>query len=124
MTTRESRRGERYYRYITACVLQRYYELEDGVVGPERGLGAGGPTFDPRVLDYRIDVERVLLQLTTAQQAVLAGVHRDGLSCADAVRSAGVVRTVRADDLVLRIEIDLGKKFERAKLMDIEGYIA
>jgi hypothetical protein len=121
---RESRRGERYYRFITSCVMQRYYELEDGILGPERGLGhSGGPTFDPRVLNYRIDVERILDKLPPADRTMLDAVYRDGLSDADALRTAGL-NAVRPDDVILRLELRLGALFERAKLMDLEGYIA
>lgn len=122
--SRESRRGERYYRSITANVLQRYFELEDGVVGPERGLrGSGERAFDPRVLNYRLDVERIVKRVQPCDVVLMTAIHRDGLTAAAAAKCAGLL-VKRPDDYVMRLEVALGKAFERAKMTDLSVYLS
>ena len=107
--------GDAFYRKITASVLQRYCELEDGVLGKDL-------YFDPRVSDYRIDVERALRRLAPSHYDVLIYLHRDGLTQADAVRTAGIA-SLRPDLLVAQIEATTGKLLLSAGLVDIKSYL-
>lgn len=95
-------------------MLQRYAELENGMVGN---------AFDPRLLNYRMDVERLLTIAMPIGFQVLQSVHRDGLRHDAACVMAGL-ESERPDDLVKRLEVDAGRLFERAGLSDIEGYLS
>lgn len=107
--------AKRYFRHTAVSVMQLYLEFEDGIMP--------GGVFDPRILDYRIDIERILeTELTTAERTVLLAVHRDGLSDAEAVHTAGL-DTERPSALVRRVEIKIGKVFERKKMLDFTRYL-
>jgi hypothetical protein len=108
----------RYYRQATASVLRFYVEFEDGLV-QSNNLG---PIFDPRVLDYRIDVERILArELSQAECSVLLAIHRDGLSHAAALKVAAITAR-RPDNFVVDLEVRAGRAFIKHKLLDFLSY--
>ena len=116
--SRDSR--EKYFRKITANVIQRYCELEFGVLS---NRGTDGATFDPRALDYRIDVERVLDKLPRQIKDALIAIHRDGLSPAQALAMVSITKTTPAR-FIAAVETSLGQIFERKRLADMEGYLS
>lgn len=108
--------AKRFFRHTAVSVMQLYLEFEDGVMP--------GGVFDPRILDYRIDIERILEQeLSAAELTVLMAVHRDGKTDAEAVAMAGL-DTQRPSALVRRIEIRIGKVFERKNFLDFTRYLS
>lgn len=108
---------QRETRHITAVVLRWYYECDVGVISCRHGQ-----VFDVRLLNYRVDVERVMAaQLSTAEQHALTFRHRDGLSIRDAVTLAHL-HTDRPDTLIAAIESRLGRALLREGLNDISTY--
>lgn len=108
------RRDERYYRSVAATVLQRYAEVESGMVGQE---------FDPRLLDYRIDVERILVFMSMATLLVLTAIYCEGVPRDQACAMAGV-ETNRPDEIVRGYEAEAGRRFEKAGLSNMEAYLS
>lgn len=109
-----SSRSTRYYRQVVATVLRWFCELEDGVIP--------GASFDPRVLDYRLDVDRAMRGLVPRDRSVLMAIHRDGLGYASAVHQAGIT-VERPDAYVALLEVRTGKLFERKGLSDLMVYL-
>lgn len=107
---------QRETRHITQWVLRWYYECEQGIIGCHYGQA-----FDVRILNYRVDVERVLHQLSREEQVVLALRHRDGLAIRDAVTLSGL-HTTRPDTLIAALESRLGRTLLREGLSDITIY--
>ena len=110
---------DRYYRQVTASVLQFYLEFEDGLLPRER---MRGEYFEPRIIDYRIDVDRVLKMFPPHDVVILMAVHRDGLAHADALRQAKVV-CERPSDYVDQLEVRVGKLLDRKNMLDFLAYI-
>lgn len=110
---------ERYYRQIASQVLLRYCESEDGMFSRN-----GETLFEPRMLDYRVDVERVLdRECSSTQKQALLLVHRDGLTMADALRVAGLLVDYPSRVFAL-LEHQVGQAFARRGLDDLEGYLS
>lgn len=97
--------------------MRWFTELEDGYISSPEGR-----VFDSRLLDYRIDVDRVLGRLHPAERRVIEGVHSRGLTHADAVRQAGY-KTERPDYVVARLEAQLGRMLELADMVDLLAYL-
>jgi hypothetical protein len=117
-TTKTNVSKERYYRTIATQVLLRYCESEDGMLTDN-----GETRFESRMLDYRVDVDRVLeKECTLAERQVLLLVHRDGLTMADAIRVAGLM-VPHPSRVVALLEHRVGQAFVRRKLNDLEGYL-
>jgi hypothetical protein len=113
--------GDRYFRQTTASVLKLYIEFEDGILPGDHTQGA---RFEPRVIDYRIDIERILnRELTKQEQLVLFAVHRDGLTHSDAIRYARLEMPVNPYAFVSSLEIRLGKSLEKKKMLDLLAYL-
>lgn len=108
---------KRYYRRVTETVLRWYTELDDGVIQSE-----SGPVFDERVLNYRIDVSRVLNQFTDTEQAIVLLIHRDGCSQKTAVSLMGV-ETDRPEQYVEDIEVRMGRAFDKKRLGQFLSYV-
>jgi hypothetical protein len=105
----------RYLRQITLSVLRYYIEFEDGVIP--------GGVFEPRVLDYRIDVERIITaELDPAEHRMLMLVHQAGLTNVDAAAQCGI-QVKRPDKYLSAIETRLGRVFERRNMLDLLGYL-
>ena len=99
-------------------VMQWYVEFADGyIASPE------GRCFDARLLDYRIDVERLLKRLHPAERAVIEGIHVEGLTQAEAVKKAGYEAT-RPDDVVASLEVKVGRMFDRLNMSDLISYLS
>jgi hypothetical protein len=98
-------------------VLEMYLEFADGQV-----RSSFESAFDSRLLNYRIDVERVLERLPAAEYQVLMSIHRDGLAFADALKSAGI-EDERPDLYVAHLETKVGRLLEEAQLSDIVKYV-
>jgi hypothetical protein len=94
--------------------MRWYTEFEDGIIP-----GCG---FDPRVLDYRMDVEIALRGLTDIERNILMSIHRDGLTGAGAVRQAGL-NVERPGALIASLETRVGQLFERKGLSNINLYL-
>lgn len=109
-----ARSNTKYYRQIARGVLRWYLELDDSVVERLCSVGA--------VLNYQIDVELALRQLTEPEQEVLLLVHRDGVTAGDALRLAGVNHT-RPDEYVTAVEVKLGRELQRRRLDDLVAYL-
>ena len=105
------RRKERYYRHLSNKVLQMYYELESGSVP--------GGEFDVRVLNYRLDVERLFRTLSQSDQSLLTAVYRDGLTATEAVRAQSVGPLLS----VARAEVSLGRLLDQHQLLNVEAYL-
>lgn len=105
---------ERYLRHVTASVLQWYLEFEDGVVGSY---------FEPRLLNYRIDVERIFEHLAETEQELLLAIHRDGKTPEEAALAAGWV-TDAAERLVAVVEVKLGRALVAKGMLDLTAYIS
>jgi hypothetical protein len=114
---------DRYFRQVTASVLQFYVEFEDGMLPRNTMMDLSrGEYFEPRIIDYRIDIERVLKTLGDDNVSVIMAVHRDGLTHGDAMLSAGM-DPASANRYVAALEVKLGKAFERKNLLDFLQYI-
>lgn len=98
-------------------VLRWYTELEDGFIQV-----IDGPRFDVRVLDYRLDVERVLKQFHPAHVKAVLLVNRDGLTPTEAIRLSGIP-TDRPSVVIEDIEIRMGQAFERLCLDEFLDYV-
>ena len=112
--------NRRYHRKIAETVLRWYTELEDGMIQSD-----AGPVFDSRILDYRVDVERVLGKFPKAERDIILLIHRDGCSQVEATRLAGVF-TERPDLVVADIEARMGQAFDQLRLgafLDYVGYL-
>jgi hypothetical protein len=110
--------GDRYYRQVTASVLNHYIEFEDGLVP-----GEAGDYFEPRIIDYRIDVERaVKAELGHQGFDVLLYIHKDGMTHAEALQMAGVYEKHPARH-VIDLEKRLGKALVRKNLLDFTLYL-
>lgn len=108
---------KRYYRRVTETVLRWYTELDDGMIQSE-----SGPVFDTRVLDYRIDVSKVLAQFTETEQAIVLLIHRDGCSPKIATAMSGVI-VERPELYVEDIEVRMGRAFDKRKLGQFLAYV-
>jgi predicted SpoU family rRNA methylase len=98
-----------------------YAEVEDGMLPATR---EGGRSFDPRLIDYRIDVQRLMdRELSVADQDVLMAIHRDGLTHADALAAAHITTTLQPYSYVAALETRMGRLFERKKMLDLVGYL-
>jgi hypothetical protein len=112
--------ADRYYRQTTASVMQFYVEFADGILP---GNPYEGERFDPRVIDYRIDVERILdRELSKQDKSILLALHRDGLTQADALLSAGVAHPW-PHAYVRDLEVRIGKVLDRQKMFDFLAYL-
>ncbi len=107
----------RHFRQTTRNVLRWYTELEDGIIQTE-----DGSRFDQRILDYRVDVDRVLSKFHEQEVEVVLLVNRDGLTHAQATTVAGV-KTDRPDRYVADIEIRMGQVFQRLRLDQFLDYV-
>lgn len=107
--------GDRYFRQVTATVMRWYVELEDGIIP--------GAAFDTRVLDYRIDIDRVVNNFDPPDREIILYIHRDGLTHNDALTHAGIAHD-RPDVYVAGLEARLGRLFEKKRLSDIQMYLA
>jgi hypothetical protein len=107
----------RHYRQMARTVLRWYVELEDGVIQTGEGQ-----RFDARVLDYRIDVERVFKRFHPTEVKAVLMVNRDGLTHAQAVTAAGI-QNDRPDRVIADIETRLGQAFERLRLDEFLQYV-
>lgn len=100
--------------------MQFYLEFEDGLL-PRTPMR--GEYFEPRIIDYRIDIERVMLAtLSKDDVSVIFAVHRDGLTHSDSLASVGI-QDANANRYVAALEVKLGKAFERKNLLDFLQYI-
>jgi DNA-directed RNA polymerase specialized sigma24 family protein len=113
-----SQRLERYYRRIAQSVLTYYCEIENGTIR----ISDAGRIFDERLINYRIDVEKVMAKFSPREQEAVLLIHRDGLTHADAVKLAGISAT-RPDWTIASIEVRLGRVFEESGLDDLVGYL-
>lgn len=111
------RQETRYYRKITETVLRWYNELDGGIVQTDTG-----PVFDTRVVDYRMDVDRILDRLAEQERAMLMLIHRDGCTHAEAAQGVGI-SAQRPDVLVEEIETRIGRVFDRYRLDDFLRYV-
>lgn len=110
--------GRRYFRAVTAVVLQRFYELD---------LGVRDHTFDHNLLNYHLDVERLLGRIASVQERlVLEHVHKNGLTQVEALRAARVpCDTPDAAAQYLRtLEARIGRIFARHGIANIDRYLA
>lgn len=112
-----ARTNQRHYRQIARTVLRWYVELEDGLIQSE-----DGQKFDVRVIDYRIDVDKVLKKFPPADVMAVLLVNRDGITHAQAVHIAGI-QTQRPDHYIEDVEIRLGQAFERLRLDEFLRYV-
>lgn len=112
-----SRTNLRHYRKVAQTVIRYYAELEDGVFQTE-----DGPRFDARLLDYRIDVDKVLKKFDPREVQAIMCIVRDGLTHGQAVKLAGIP-TTRPDHIVEDIEIRMGQAFERLRLDEFLRYV-
>lgn len=112
-----AKQSARYFRKITETVLRWYNELEDGMVQTD-----SGSVFDPRVLNYRMDVETVLRRFTQQEQGLVELIHRDGCTQVQAVELMGY-DTTRPDMVVANVEVRMGQAFERHKLDEFLKYV-
>lgn len=110
-------KNERYFRKIATTVLRWYTELEDGIIQAD-----SGPTFDSRILDYRLDVDFVLRRFAPKEQQLILLIHRDGLTQAQAAQVAGFA-TDRPDEVVRDLEVRMGRAFDRHRLGDFLRYV-
>jgi len=99
-------------RQITAAVFEWYFEFESGVIGTH---------FDPRVLNYRVDVERLMRSLPPAERELLWAVHRDGMDPANAAIAAKWI-TTDPDALVESVETRFGRQLRSSGLFDLVQY--
>lgn len=98
---------------MAASVLRWYFELEDGYIPT-----ADGPRFDPRVLDYRVDVDLVLRKFHPAETLAITLLHRDGFTAEQALQVAGLNVPSLED-----VEIRMGAAFERRGLDEFLKYV-
>jgi hypothetical protein len=87
-------------------------ELEGGFIQV-----VDGPRFDVRVLDYRIDVERVFKRFHPQEVKAVLLVHRDGFSPTEAIQLSGIPGTIQD------IEIRMGRCFEQLRLDEFLQYV-
>lgn len=92
-----------YFRQVVAAVLRWYTEFEDGILP--------GDQFNPGVLDYRLDVERILKTLSSTDRARLLARHRDGATSQS---------DQHAEEL---LEEQLGRLFDDQDLLNLKGYL-
>lgn len=110
--------GDRYYRQVAKTVLQNYIEFESGTLP-----GEFGDYFEPRIIDYRIDVERAITAEVGAQGLqILLDIHKAGMTHAQALLEAAVYEK-HASRYVMGLEIRLGKSLERKNLLDFTTYL-
>jgi hypothetical protein len=107
----------RYFRKVAQTVLRWYTECESGIIQTDKG-----PTFDERILNYRIDVELVLRKFDQREAKAVLLIHRDGLTHANALKLSGI-ESSRPDKTVEDIETRLGLAFERRRLSEFLHYI-
>lgn len=107
----------RYFRKIAQTVLRWYAECEIGVIQTEQG-----PTFDERILNYRVDVELALRQFDPREVKAIFLIHRDGLTHGQALMLSGI-QSARPDKTVDDIETRMGRAFERRRLSEFLQYI-
>jgi hypothetical protein len=98
-------------------VFRWYFELEDGRIQTNEGS-----RFDPRVLDYRVDVDLVLRRFPPAEVLAMILITRDGLTHTHALEVAGI-KTSRPDSVIENIEIRIGQAFERSSLDEFLKYV-
>lgn len=104
------------YRAIGRSVLKLYYEDREGLVCTKIGTA-----FDMRMIDFCMDVEKILKRLSVDERRVLELVHREGLSGPDACRAVNI--TTRADAAIASIECRLGRLLHVHGLADIGWYL-
>lgn len=107
----------RYLRKVAQTVLRWYLECEGGVLQTDRG-----PTFDERILNYRVDVELALRRFDSRETKAIFLIHRDGFTHAQALTLSGIV-SARPDKTVEDIETRMGMAFERRRLSEFLRYI-
>ena len=91
--------------------------MEDGFIQV-----VDGPKFDVRVLDYRLDVDRVLKRFHPAEVKAILYVHRDGHTPALAIQLSGIP-TERPTAAIEGIEIRMGQAFAKARLDEFIQYV-
>jgi hypothetical protein len=110
-----SRAAKKHFIYIARAVAERYYEIDTAT-----SVWADGClSSSTRVIELRVDIGRVLGRLPRLHQQLLAAVHRDGLTQADAVKQSGL--GINPESLFERIEAPLGEELERLGLHEIVG---
>ena len=117
-----------HYRQLARLALQWSIEPVDGVYSnPRHPAGLFCRQFDPTVLDFKIDVERILRAgLRWPEYVALVLLHRDGLTCEEAVRAAAAFdpewQHGRPDNLIALAEHKAGLILTRAGMTDIRAY--
>jgi hypothetical protein len=105
----------KHYRRAAAAVIQIYLELEEGTVGD---------TFDPRLLNFRMDVDRILKRIFSVnERAALLCVHRRGLTAGEAVALACIVTRKKPAAYIAALESRLGRSLQEYGLLDFQAYL-
>lgn len=112
-----AQRSSRYFRKVSQTVLRWYSECEGGVIQTDKG-----PTFDERILNYRVDVELALKEFDRREVEAVLLIHRDGLTHAQALKLSGI-SSERPDKTVEDIETRIGRTLERRRLSEFLEYI-
>lgn len=87
--------------------------------------------FDHRLLDYRIDVLRLMeRKLHEFERIILNGVHVDGMSTREAVRRAAALggqferlAHMEPDMVVAKVEAKMGRIVEQTGMSNILSYL-
>ena len=109
---------ERNFRAITEMVMRCYCEFADGFHQVSEGR-----MFDTRLINYRIDVERVLNRLEPWERLLLNAIHLENMTQQEAAKAAGI-SAERYDHLVARVETKVGRLFDRAGLGNLLTYFS
>lgn len=117
-----------HYRRLARLALQWALEPVDGQYSdPSRPSGMFARQFDPAIIDFRLDVDRILRHaLSWPEYVALILVHRDGLTCEEAVAAAAVYdpewQHGRPDNRIGLIEHQAGLALAQAGIRDIRTY--
>lgn len=98
--------------------MRWFHEDSDGIVGTGYGIA-----FDHRLVDYALDVQRVLDKLSAEERLVLVRIHRDGVSYGDACMEAGLA-VKRPDAFVSQLEAKIGRLLYVSGLADLSKYFS